>query len=174
MPVTVQENISVVTYALLDNVSDVSLCTNGLVKTLVITDVEKCFNITTVNNIGNERRGQKIQLSVIGLNSDESLELDRVWTVEKLPISLKRVSLSSDAEKLPHLKGSEFSKINETKMTLLIGSDIREAFCVLDQRRGNKGEPYSVKSVLGWTLIGPVEPFRKKSYGSVNFLNLQE
>jgi len=38
---------------------------------------------------------------------------------------------------------------------LIIGSNVPEAFWVMEERRGNKGEPYAIRSPFGWTLFGP-------------------
>ncbi|KAJ8027843.1 hypothetical protein HOLleu_29913 [Holothuria leucospilota] len=43
---------------------------------------------------------------------------------------------------------------------LLIGSDVPEAFWVMEERRGRRKEPFAIRSLLGWTLMGPVGPGR--------------
>ncbi|KAK3730132.1 hypothetical protein QZH41_004836 [Actinostola sp. cb2023] len=35
------------------------------------------------------------------------------------------------------------------------GSNVPEAFWVMEERRGNKGEPYAIRSPFGWTLFEP-------------------
>ena len=40
---------------------------------------------------------------------------------------------------------------------LLIGSDVPEVFWNLEERREGRKDPYAVKSVLGWTVIGPLQ-----------------
>ena len=46
--------------------------------------------------------------------------------------------------------------------------NVPEAFWVLEERRGNKGDPYAIRSPLGWTLIGPMDMECKNSHFSVN------
>ena len=43
------------------------------------------------------------------------------------------------------------------KHQLIIGLNVPEAFWVLEERCGNKENPYAIRSRLGWTLIGPME-----------------
>ena len=65
------------------------------------------------------------------------------------------------------------------EVLLLIGLDTPEAFWVKEERRGNAKEPYAVRGVLGWSVVGP----RTTAQGnlsegddsiSVNFLNTSD
>ena len=63
--------------------------------------------------------------------------------------------------------------IDETKVDLIIGCNVPEAFWVLEERRGNKGDPYTIRSPLGWTLIGPMDRLEcKNSHYCVNFTRI--
>ena len=62
---------------------------------------------------------------------------------------------------------------------MLIGLDTPEAFWVKEERRGSAKEPYAVRGVLGWSVVGP----RTTAQGnlsegddsiSVNFLNTSD
>ncbi len=48
--------------------------------------------------------------------------------------------------------------------------DVPEAHWALDQRRGRRKEPYAVKTLLGWTLLGPVETETRREF-DVHFIN---
>ena len=51
--------------------------------------------------------------------------------------------------------------------------NVPEAFWVLEERRGDKGDPYPIRSPLGWTLIGPMDRLEcKNSHYCVNFTRL--
>ena len=55
----------------------------------------------------------------------------------------------------------------------IIGCNIPEAFWVLEERRGNKGNPYAIRSSLGWALIGPMGRLEcKNSRYYVNFTRM--
>ena len=48
-------------------------------------------------------------------------------------------------------------------------------FWVLEERRGQRGEPYAIRCPLGWTLIGPADRIESTSRRhSVNFTRLTE
>ena len=50
---------------------------------------------------------------------------------------------------------------------------IQKAFWLLEERFSARGEPVAVRSLLGWTLMGPVERFGKNSSFNVNFVRLE-
>ena len=51
---------------------------------------------------------------------------------------------------------------------MIIGTSVPDAFWVLEERRGNRGEPYAIRTPLGWTLMGPMD----KSHGEDCHLNV--
>lgn len=56
---------------------------------------------------------------------------------------------------------------------MIIGYNVLEAFWELGERHGNKGDPHAVHSLLGWTLIFPMERMEcKKSHYCVNFTKI--
>ena len=54
------------------------------------------------------------------------------------------------------------------EIELIIGCDTPEAHWSLDQRVGNRHQPFAVKTVLGWVLFGPLN----KSDATTNSLCL--
>ena len=154
--VVMNESVRVKTYAILDNGSDVTLCSNSLVRKLKAQGTPREFTISTVNKSSEKRTGVELcELEVSPIEGNEIIALRRVWSVEKLPISLKSLPDNADVGKWDHLRGISLPTINSGQVELLIGSDTPEAFWVEEERRGNKGEPYAVRSLLGWTIIGP-------------------
>ncbi|XP_038061120.1 uncharacterized protein LOC119731907 [Patiria miniata] len=57
---------------------------------------------------------------------------------------------------------------------LLIGGDTPEVFWVLEERRGRRKEPYAVRSLLGWTLLGPTATTEKQFSFKVNHVLLED
>ena len=54
-----------------------------------------------------------------------------------------------------------------------MGCNVPEAFRVLEERRGNKGDPYAIRSPLGWTLISPMDRMEgDNSHHCVNFTRI--
>ncbi|XP_054752108.2 uncharacterized protein LOC129257739 [Lytechinus pictus] len=175
VPVIIQgQHKEIQTLALLDQASDVSLCDESLVHELGITGKRRDFHLTTVNEKNTKKSGLEVNLSVKGLNCTEQIDMPKVWTVSKLPISGELIPDQRDIQKWNHLKGIEFPRIQERDIKLLIGGDIPEAFWVLEQRRGNKKEPFAILSPLGWTLMGPTRQGHNHSDEfNVNFTQVE-
>ena len=172
IPVEVQardRETIVTTYALLDEGSDVTLCDKSLLERLNLEGKPTEFSLTTVNKTNAKQAGQEVSLRVQPLSRENQLDLDRVWSVDHLPISIKSIPGQRDLSKWSHLNDIELPRIDATQVSLLIGSDVPEAFWVIEERRGRPKEPYAIKSPLGWSVLGPVSRRDKSESFHVNF-----
>ncbi|XP_052805846.1 uncharacterized protein LOC128235140 [Mya arenaria] len=142
-------------YALLDAGSDVPLCSDSLVKSLDAKGKSLEFSITTVNGSKEKKTGIEFNAEVSSIDGHGHLTLPRVWSVERLPVSLDSLPRRSELAKWDHLAGIELPNIDANEVGLLIGSDTPEAFWVEEERIGKRSEPYAIRSILGWTIIGP-------------------
>lgn len=170
LPVTVSSSdgtTQIDTYALLDDGSDVTLCSDSLVNQLGLNGITTNFSITTVNGQTSTRQGKEVKLIVRG--SESVIDLDKVWTVDKLSISSHSIPTAEDIASWPHLNGIDLPDLDDKEVTILIGSDYPEAHWVLEHRRGAKGQPYAVRTPLGWTVMGPLGTTNNNNV-SVNFL----
>lgn len=58
---------------------------------------------------------------------------------------------------------------------MIIGTNVPDAFWVLEERHGNRGEPYAIRTPLGWTLMGPMErSVGEDCHLNVNFVRSAE
>ena len=131
------------TYAFLDSGSDVTLCDERLVQELGLQGTERSFSLTTQEKRNSLRRGFEVDLVVEALDGSESLNLKNVWTVKQLNVSPNSIATPNDIKLWPHLEGVYLPSI-EKEVRILIGSNVPEAFWVLKERRGEKGEPYAI------------------------------
>ena len=68
---------------------------------------------------------------------------------------------------------TKLPSISEKEVRLIVGTNAPEAFWVLEERRGNRGEPYAIRTPLGWTLMGPVGGIDcRERHLNVNFVRL--
>ena len=108
------------------------------------------------------------------LDGTDKIEVNRLWTVDKLNASSCSIPSEQDARKWPHLSDIKLPNIDERQVKLIIGTNTPEAFWVLEERR-NRGEPYAICSPLGWTMMGPTDRVESKEcYHSVNFIRFAE
>ena len=117
------------------------------------------FHLTTVNKQASKSVGYEVKCNVTSVDGQETVELDKVLTVKKIPISKRNIVTQADLNVWSHLQDITLPTIDtETcDVQLLIGSDVPEVFWNLEERRGGRKDPYAVKSVLGWTVIGPLQ-----------------
>ena len=94
--------------------------------------------------------------------------------MEKLRVSERSIPEKEDLKKWDHVDGLEFPSIEDRNVLLPIGADIPEAFWVMDEKHGNRGEPCAIKSPLGWTLIGPTASFKGETEKNVNFIRIED
>ena len=66
------------------------------------------------------------------------------------------------------MRGVKFTTLPGAKVLLLIGVDAPEAFWTFEKRRGTKGEPYAVRTSLGWYLISPASSHGNEQSFSIN------
>lgn len=161
------------TYALLDNGSDVTLCDRMLVEQLGITGRPRNFFLTTQERKDSEKSGLEVKLTIDSIYEDSTIQSPMAWTVDHLNISECSIPRDHDVDKWPHLNGIDLPEIDNKEVRVLIGCNVPEAFWVLEERRGGRGEPVAIRSLLGWTLIGPIEKVKEESSSNVKFVRLE-
>jgi hypothetical protein len=147
-----------------------------LVRKLGASGTSREFTITTVNQATQRRTGIQLDLQVSSYDRKETVCLNRVWSVERLPISTESLPTVPEIGKWVHLAGIRLPRINAGQVELVIGSDTPEAFWVEEERRGGRGEPYAIRSILGWSILGPTGKISSShtSAGNVNFHHMAD
>ena len=65
--------------------------------------------------------------------------------------------------------------MSEKEVRLIIGTNAPEAFWVLEEMRDNRGDPYAIRTPLGWTLMGPMGGiYCRQRDLNINFVYLVE
>jgi transposase InsO family protein len=147
------------TYALLDSASEESFVDGSLAKQLNITSAgEETMNICTLNGESSMRVG-KSTLTVEAATGSESLQVP-VKVVETLNVSTSR---PTDISRWSHLKGITLPSVDRDQVSLLIGTNVPAVQVHFESRIGREGEPYAVRTVLGWSIFGPLGKEKGKS-----------
>ena len=134
------------TYALLDDGADKTLCDERLLDALNVSSRPVTFYIATVNSA---THGQEVDLQVQGVNSNHQVNLHKVWSVKRLPISVNSIVVRDDIKKLSYLKDIDVTKIATNDVMLLIGTDSPAAHILLEIRSGNTDHQYAIRTRLG-------------------------
>ncbi|KAJ8050539.1 hypothetical protein HOLleu_03781 [Holothuria leucospilota] len=80
----------------------------------------------------------------------------RVYAIANFPELRNSVPSRADVLKWDHLKVLKVPQVSHSGVTLIIGQDVPDALVPLNVRNGRHGEPYATRTVLGWTLNGPL------------------
>ena len=163
----------ITTYGLIDSGSDITMVDPSLVKLLNIEGNLSTHSLTTVNNVDVEEKGMKVNFKIASLDTQNEhiIAVDPAWAVKDLTIPLKHTRLSGSLEQWPHLQEVRFPEVERKKISILLGTNIPEAFVPLDVRKGNRNELLAIKSCLGWSILGGSSNVRAQSQGQVNLIS---
>ena len=151
-----ETGISVKTYALLDSGSNVSLCQDKLLHLLKAHGRTERLSLTTLDKESNETTAQVISLRISNLDGSDELTIPQVFARPNLRLSSSNLVTEAEVQKWPHLKDLPLHHAEIDDVTLLIRQDCPEALIPLTTVPGGKGEPYAVRTRLGWSVSGPV------------------
>ena len=145
---------SVVTYAFLDQGSTHTFCTTKLVDVLQAAGKPTTLSMHTLTD-SKSLSSISFSFHITGLNNAKRIELDEVFAVDDIPVKPNSLPSNFDFNTCSHLKGINFQPVDGATVTLLIGANIPELFCISNSRRGLRGQPIAVETPLGWSLLGP-------------------
>ncbi|XP_034530056.1 uncharacterized protein LOC117805434 [Notolabrus celidotus] len=146
---------TLVTYAFLDPGSSASFCTEGLMNRLNITGRKTDILLRTM---GQEKVvGSNIvaDLEVAGFGADSFIELPEMFTQKCMPVHQGNIPRQEDLVRWPHLEHLKIAEI-DSGVDLLIGTNVPRALEPWEVVRSVNGGPYAVKTMLGWTVNGPL------------------
>ena len=164
----------IATYALLDNGSTSTWCTESLAKKLGVMGPRIEVSLSTIEKHCNPMSCRRVCLEILDMDEINMIELPEVLTKEKLNISTDNVARQDDANRWSHLSGIQVPERINAEVELLIGQDVPEALepSEIRSRRGNG--PYATRTKFGWTLNGPLGRHGCSDVRDVNFVRADE
>ena len=161
------------TYAFLDSGSNTTMCLSSLAEDLGADCTPVEFTLSTVS--GNQKRkGQQLSLDVVGISTGKGVRLNKVWTTDSFPVLPESISTAADVQQWSHLKDIDVADLVDKKVTILIGSDVPEALCPIEVRSGGKNQPHAIKTILGWTVMGPLKGKRRLEDAQMNLIQVDQ
>ena len=103
-----------------------------------------------------ETSGREANLVIRSKCGTAEINVENVWSVKDISITSEHIPKQADLHLYSDLSGIQIPNLDAGKVELLIGSDTPEAFWIQEERRGQKGEPYAMRTTLGWAIIGPL------------------
>jgi len=164
--VKVVVNGSQETYAMLDTGSNSSFCTERLVKALQIQGNVVKYKLNTLSASQEDKQTMIVDLDLMSCNGDSAMQLSHVFVVPEIPANVPMINFHA----YPHLR--ELPLYTGGCVDILIGQSHAEALIPLETKTGDKGDPFAVKTLFGWSINGPVTSFGKPSTKVVaNFIS---
>jgi hypothetical protein len=136
--------------AVLDTASDTTFCSQKLFEDLGLEGKKGLFSLNTLN--GRKKSPTNfVNLKLQSVEGDDSLMLNNVVVIKEIPLNGSQLDVSV----YPHLSDLHIHQPKHTRADLLIGQDNAEALVPLEVKRGNRGEPFAVRTLFGWSINGP-------------------
>ena len=144
------------TYAFLDNGSNRSFCTEKLLNLLGIQGRETPTSLTTMERMNSVKKRQVIlDLKVSDLEENTFINLPAILSSPAIPVTGDDIPTQDDVDRWTHLEGIKITNI-DAEVDLLIACDVPEALDPQEVRHSQNGGPYASKTILGWTINGPL------------------
>ena len=165
IPVTVscKGGVSKVTYALLDSQSNTHFISDRLISSLATPSTDTVLELTTMS--GKQRVPSKVveDVSIAPVDGGKGLILKRCFSKSSIPYDKQAIPQQADIERWPHLQHVKLPNVGSVKVDLLIGYTCHQAFMPLEVKVGNHNEPFAVRTGLGWSVMGPLNPKGEKN-----------
>ena len=152
-------------YALHDNCSSGSLCSEGLVQRLGLPTQPLTATLTTVSQ-KTEVKTAAVDLELTDLSGEFTYSMKQVLTRPTLNIDIGCLVTNRDLARWDHLSDLDLPDVDLNKVELLIGQDNPDLLVPLETRQGDTGGPYAVRTCMGWGVSGPVIPTGSSSFTS--------
>ena len=174
VPVVVSHNgKEVCTYAFLDQGSTHTFCSSDLVNSLQIDGSYSTISLQTINGIKRDCSSTVCELIISDLDNENLFVLPNVFLVDKIPVKPNKIRNKNILD-MPHLQDISFKELGGAEVSVLIGADVPEMFCIRSYRKGTHGGPTAIETPLGWSLLGPSLSPSFTTNCKVNFIRKQE
>ena len=144
------------TYVMLDSGSEITLVDASLVKQVGAQGHLDKLVVSTVSNENDVQHGYRINLSVESLidENPKRLKLTNAWSSKELKIPLRHQRVFQDKSRWPHLQNVPFPNVEREKISIIIGTDMPEAFIPIDDCYYGPDSPVAIRSCLGYSVFG--------------------
>ena len=73
--------------------------------------------------------------------------------VKDLAIPLKHISIRKRMGQWPHLRRMPFPEVVRSNVSVLIGTNVQDAFIPLEVWKGDPNEPFAIRSCPSWSIL---------------------
>ena len=161
----------VVIYALLDPASNGTFIKESILEELQINGIETQLKLNTMHGsevVPTRRVGGLI---VERMDREVHIELPKAYSRNKIPSKRDEIPRPESAAKWPHLRhlaNKIYPYQEDLQVGLLIGSNCPNAIKPKQVIPGRSSDPYAIRTLLGWGIIGPVTGSTNKEDSDVS------
>ena len=157
--------VEVMVYALLDDASDTTFVRTSALQALGVQGVDVKLNLYTMHG-NTEIAAQRIHgLVVKRLDKRVQIELPKTYSRDSIPSRRNQIPRPETANAWPHTKriADKISPYKEdVEVALLIGCNCPKAIKPREVILGKGDEPYAMRTLLGWGILGPVSVMKEE------------
>lgn len=146
---------AVTTYAFLDPGSSATFATESLINQLTVNGHNTSIMLRTMGNEAVVNTCVVKGLEISSLDGNQFIDLSEVYSQNTIPVTKDNIPCQEDIKRWPHLKDVKLPTI-QAEVGLLIGANVPKAMEPLQVINSVNGGPYAVKTLLGWTVNGPL------------------
>ena len=156
------------TNALLDTGSDATLLKSDIAKKLGLNSDYKNLRITNAISKTSELESKHVSFKVSSESHLNFIDIENVLVVSDLDIKCQPMNVFKLKKDFDHLRDLDLPPLNPGGVSLLVGTDFAQLFLDRDFKSGESHQPFAVKTLLGWVLLGGKD--QSKNLNS-NFIN---
>ncbi|XP_041349189.1 uncharacterized protein LOC121368518 [Gigantopelta aegis] len=138
-------------YAFFDPGSSISFCCESLVRELGGMGHRMSITMDTMGNPFSMETYAVDGLQVCDLELENEIDLPRVYTKDKIPVSKRLAPTNKDISCWKHLDDINLPDIT-AEVGLLIGNNVPDAYTPFEVKSRPEGSPHAVKTRLGWIV----------------------
>lgn len=146
---------TVTTYAFLDQGSSATFVTESLIKQLKLNGRITKISLRTMGNESVVNTCIVTGLEVSSLDGSQFIKLSEVYAQDHIPVSKNNIPSQEDVDRWSHLTEVKLPTI-QADVGLLIGVNVPKAMEPLKVVNSVDNGPYAVRTILGWTVNGPL------------------
>ena len=154
--------------ALLDAGADSTLTREDITKQLDLHGSSRNLEIHNTFLKSKTVESKLFNFSVSSKDHPEKIDIKNAWAVPNLNIRHHSYNVKSLKETCTYFKYINLPNIEPTDVILVIGADFPELVLHEKQIPGKSGEPYAIKTKLGWALMGGSKSNLKNAVESNN------
>ena len=129
-----------------------------------------------MNEREKRQQGLKVDFKISSVDDQDFREnaVRDAWAVKDLTIPLKHLAVRTKGALWPHLRQVAFPEVERNKESVLIGTNVQEAFIPLEVKKGEPNEPFAIRSCRGRSIRGGSLKCHKKAQFNLNHVSCEE